>query len=262
VTEVDRLKADPFAFYARRILRLAALDAVDSDPTAAWRGNAVHDVLEAWMKEDDCMSATLRPRAEALLAGATAHPLMRALWQPRLMEAIDFIAAEVEKNRTRGRTPLAAEAKGEIGLAGVTLNGRADRIDRLADGSLVIVDYKTGQPPSGRAVAEGYSLQLGLLGLIAERGGFDAIHGAVAGFEYWSLARKAGRLGYVASPVGGRAGIDAADFTALAARNFAAAVEKWLTGTAPFTAKLHPEYAPYGDYDQLMRLDEWYGREG
>jgi len=24
---------------------------------------------------------------------------------------------------------------------------------------------------------------------------------------------------------------------------------------------LHPEHAPYGDYDQLMRRDEWYGRE-
>ena len=38
--------------------------------------------------------------------------------------------------------------------------------------------------------------------------------------------------------------------------------DKWLTGAEPFTAKLHPIYAPYGDYDQLMRLDEWYGREG
>ena len=33
-------------------------------------------------------------------------------------------------------------------------------------------------------------------------------------------------------------------------------------GEEPFVAKLHPEHAPYGDYDQLMRLDEWYGREG
>mgnify|MGYP006142135021 CR=1 FL=1 len=39
-----------------------------------------------------------------------------------------------------------------------------------------------------------------------------------------------------------------------------AAAGQWLTGSEPFTAKLHPEYAPYGDYDQLMRLDEWYGR--
>ena len=48
----------------------------------------------------------------------------------------------------------------------------------------------------------------------------------------------------------------------LAAAHFIAAAESWLTGAEPFTAKLHPEYAPYGDYDQLMRLDEWYGREG
>jgi ATP-dependent helicase/nuclease subunit B len=261
VTEVDRLKADPYAFYARRILALNRLDAVDADPTAAWRGSAVHEVLEKWMKEDDCDPARLRPRAEALLAGASAHPLMRALWQPRLIEAIDFIAAEVERNRAAGRRPLVAEAEGTCELAGVELRGVADRIDRCADGSLAIVDYKTGQPPSSRAVSEGYSLQLGLLGLIAERGGFAGIDGAAAAFEYWSLARKAGRLGYIASPVGGRSGLGAEEFTTLAARNFIAAADHWLNGSAPFTAKLHPEYAPYGDYDQLMRLDEWYGRE-
>ena len=262
VTEVDRLKADPFAFYARRILGLSALDPVDADPSAAWRGTAVHAVLEAWMKEDDCDPAKLRPRAEALLAGASAHPLMRALWQPRLIEAIDFVAAEVEKNRSEGRLPLKAEAWGSATVAGIELGGKADRIDRCADGGLAIVDYKTGKPPSNKAVAEGFALQLGLLGLIAEQGGFEGVEGAAACFEYWSLARKAGRLGYVASPAGGRGGLDAADFTALAARHFAAAAARWLTSDAPFTAKLHPEYAPYGDYDQLMRLDEWYGREG
>ena len=51
------------------------------------------------------------------------------------------------------------------------------------------------------------------------------------------------------------------EFVAIAIENFAEAAAEWLTGDAPFTAKLHPEYAPYGDYDQLMRLEEWYGRE-
>jgi len=262
VTEVDRLKADPYAFYARKMLGLRALDPVDADPSAAWRGSAVHAVLEAWMKEDDCDPARLRARAEALLTSQEAHPLMRALWQPRLTEAIDFIAAQVEANRAEGRRPLAAEAEGACDLAGVRLRGVADRIDRLADGGLAIVDYKTGTPPSGRSVRDGFSLQLGLLGLIAAHNGFDGIEGAAACFEYWSLARApSGALGYVKSPVGGRSGIDAADFTDMAARNFAFAAAQWLTGEAPFTAKLHPEYAPYGEYDQLMRLDEWYGRE-
>jgi len=262
VTEVDRLKADPFAFYARKLLALPSLDPVDADPTAAWRGSAVHRTLEAWMKEDDCEPSRLRGRAEALLREASAHPLMRALWQPRLLEAIDWIAAEVARNAEAGRRPLAAEAKGACELAGVSLYGEADRIDRLPGGGLAIVDYKTGMPPGPKAVAEGYSMQLGLLGLIAERGGFEGIEGLPELFEYWSLAKKAGKLGHVASPVGGRSGLDATDFTARAARNFIAAAEAWLTGDAPFTAKLHPEHAPYGEYDQLMRLDEWYGREG
>src|SRR5688500_20176680 len=79
------------------------------------------------MKEDDCAPDRLRPRAEALLAGASAHPLMRALWQPRLMEAIDFIAGEVEKNRKAGRRPLAAEAEGGCELAGVRLKRSEER---------------------------------------------------------------------------------------------------------------------------------------
>jgi ATP-dependent helicase/nuclease subunit B len=261
VTEVDRLKADPFAFYARRMLGLSPLDAIDADPGPAWRGSAVHEALEVWMKEDDCDPAKLRARAEALLASHGAHPVVRALWEPRLLEAIDWIAGEAARNRAAGRLPLRAEAFGEGEFAGISLYGVADRIDRLADGSLAIVDYKTGKAPSAKAVAEGFSMQLGLLGLLAEHGGFDGIEGVPACFEYWSLARAKGRLGHVTSPVGGRTGNAREEFTSLAERNFNAAAVRWLTGSEPFTARLHPEHAPWGDYDQLARVDEWYGRE-
>ncbi|WP_414899543.1 double-strand break repair protein AddB [Sphingomonas flavalba] len=266
VTDVDRLKADPFAFYARAVLRLAPLDPIDADPTAAWRGTAVHAVLEGWAKKDGWDPARLRPRAEAMLRRADAHPMLRALWAPRLLEAIDWIAAQLAAGLAEGRRPLIAEQWGQADVAGVTLGGRADRIDRLADGGLVIVDYKTGMPPSAKQVAAGYAQQLGLLGLIAERGGFGEIEGTAAGFEYWSLARgRDGGFGHVASPVdpaGARDRIVTADFTRHAADIFAAAAERWLTGDAPFVAKLSPEHAPYTDYDQLMRLDEWYGRDG
>ena len=53
VTSVDRLKADPFAFYAQAILG-CPLDPVDADHSAAWKGMAVHEVFEAWLKHDDC----------------------------------------------------------------------------------------------------------------------------------------------------------------------------------------------------------------
>lgn len=262
VTRLDRLKADPYAFYADAMLRLRRWEMVDADPSPAWRGSAVHLLFQHWIEEDRCDPATLRPRAEAMLAEIAAHPVLRALWAPRLMEAIDWIAGQVALDRAAGREPLVAEVKGRIEVAGITLEGTVDRIDRLPDGGLAIVDYKTGQPPSNRAVAEGYAMQLGLLGLIAERGGFPGVEGVPAAWEYWSLAAgKGGGLGQRVSPAGGK-GIEPAEFTARAAHVLADAVGQWLTGAAPFTAKLHPEYAPYGDYDQLMRLDEWYGRTG
>lgn len=264
VTKLDRLKADPFAFYADAMLKLRSWDAVDADPSAAWRGSAVHAVFEAWIKHDGGDPAKLRPRAEALLAETAAHPVLRTLWAPRLLEAIDWVAAEISADLVQGRRAIAAEVKGRIEIAGITLDGTVDRIDRLPDGSLAIVDWKTGKPPSKRAVAEGYSMQLGLLGLIAEEGGFgEDLRDDPTIFEYWSLAAKAGDLGYRATPVGLNKqgeGIDQADFTARAARVLTVAVEVYLNGDAPFVAKLHPEYSPYGDYDQLMRLDEWYGR--
>ncbi len=264
VTEVDRLKADPFAFYAQRVLGLRTLEPVDADPSAAWRGTAVHEILEAWARQDECAPDALRARAERMLADERTHPLMRALWWPRLEEAIDWIARKIADNRKDGREVLRAEGSGRVELAGVVLQGRYDRIDRAADGSLALVDYKTGKPPSTAAVRDGYSLQLGLLGIIAEAGGFEGVEGVAGGFEYWSLGRARDGFGYVATPCdpdGKRDRIVTADFTTVAERNFTAVAGKWLTGEEPFTAKLHPEYAPYADYDQLMRRDEWYGRE-
>ena len=62
--------------------------------------------------------------------------MLRALWAPRLLEAIDWIAELERKNRAEGRRPLKAEVTGEAVMAGMTVHGRADRIDRLADGTL------------------------------------------------------------------------------------------------------------------------------
>lgn len=265
VTRVDRLIADPYAFFASQILRLAPLDPVDADPGPAWRGDHVHRILELWFREDRCAPGALEPRARALFARADMHPVLRALWFPRLLEALHWVGAEVAQDAADGRRIALVEAKGEIRLGAVTLEGRADRIDRLADGSVAIVDYKTGKPPSARQVHAGYALQLGLLGLIAERGGFDGLGGpARAGaFEYWSTARGKGGFGYRQMPTragGARDRVATEELTAFAEGCFRAAAEKWLTGQAPFTADITPDLPRYGEYDQLMRLQEWYGR--
>jgi ATP-dependent helicase/nuclease subunit B len=257
VTHVDRLKADPFAFYANAILRLRLLDPPDADYSARWKGDEVHKVFEAWLKDDDCDPDKLRSRAERLIGDQSLHPILRALWAPRLLEAIDWIAELERLNQAEGRRPLKAEIKGEASLAGIRVHGRADRIDRLADGSLAIVDYKTGKPPARKAIEAGFALQLGLLGLIGRGGGFEDVSGEPEIFEYWSLIRDRGGFGKC---VRADKDMDEGEFLERAYRSFADAASRWLSGNEPFTAKLNPAYAPYGDYDQLMRLEEWYGR--
>ncbi|WP_313802010.1 double-strand break repair protein AddB [Sphingobium sp.] len=266
VTDVDRLKADPYAFYAKRILRLARLDPVDADAGPAWRGTAVHEILQQWAEAGSGDLADLEARARAMFDRPDVHPLLKALWQPRLIEAIRWIAAEVASDLAAGRKILSVETEGRAEIAGVTLTGKADRIDLLPDGKLGIVDYKTGKPPSARQVRAGYALQLGLLGLIAEQGGFPSTDAApvAGGFEYWSLAKKGDAFGYRESPVdpmGKRDKIITADFTSHVHAQFEDVATTYLTGSAPFDAQVNPEVANYGDYDQLMRLEEWYGRD-
>jgi ATP-dependent helicase/nuclease subunit B len=261
VTGLDRLRGDPYQFYANAILRLRSLDALDAEPRAAWKGTAVHDILDRWHKQGE-PAGMLRSIAEQVMDEMSAHPLMRALWRPRLLAALDWVGEAIAAQRDAGRQVLATEASGSILWRGVRLHGRADRIDRLADGNLAVVDYKTGQPPSGSRVEEGFALQLGLVGLIASEGGFPDIAGHALGFEYWSLAKQQGKdqFGYVTEPVlepPKKSGIPRDRFLPETARYLDDALDRWILGTEPFTARLNPDLPGYADYDQLMRLDEW-----
>ena len=161
------------------------------------------------------------------------------------------------------RHVLSNGARTEFLLEGDAVVVREGRT--LADGSLAVVDYKTGMPPSGKMVEQGFALQLGLIGLIAQGGGMDGVSGEPARFEYWSLGRNKERnFGYMKSPVKETArqtGIPLEDFLDKTEDFLREAIARWLLGSEPFTARLNPDLPGYSDYDQLMRLDEWQGRE-
>ncbi len=264
VTDFDRLMADPFAFYANKILRIKTLDPVDAEPSHAWRGSVVHDILEKWAKEDKCDPAKLMERSGNLLTNPALHPALRALWQPRIAQGLQWVAERTAELSVEGRNLLVAEqtVKGEI--EGVKLHGRADRIDQLSGGGIAIVDYKTGKAPTDKSVSNGFALQLGLIGYLVETGGIENVSGTAEAFEYWSLAKKYDKFGSVSTPVsdtGKNNKMLTYEFVAFAHEKASEAIRAWITGMKPFTAKLHPEYAPYADFDQLMRYEEWNGRE-
>jgi ATP-dependent helicase/nuclease subunit B len=266
VTDFDQLKSDPYSFYAKRILGLPVLEKVDAEPSYAWRGSLVHDILEKWFTHDNCAVDKLVARADALLAQEASDPLLRTLWQPRIAAGLRWVADETKRLMAEeGRVVAVAEQPGTVHIKGIAVRGRVDRIDRTADGDLVIIDYKTGTPPSTKQINAGFALQLGLIGYMAEALAIKGVSGTASHFEYWSLAKnKAKDFGFIAVPTSTRAADnkpERADFVAFAVEQAEAAIGKWILGNTPFTAKLHPEFALYGDYDQLMRLQEWNGRQ-
>ncbi len=263
-TGLDRLRGDPYQFYASSILRLSALDPLDADPTPAWRGEAVHAVLDAWHKAGGA-PGTLIPLARTMLDAMSAHPFMRGLWRPRLIAALEWVEEHSSTLRYQGRSVLGSELQGAIQIDGISIHGRADRIDRKEDGTLAVVDYKTGAPPSARQVENGFALQLGLLALMAERGGFTGIAGKASGFEYWSLGKRKGSDGFgeMVEPVlegTKKTGLKREEFVPETEVYLREAMARWILGNEPFTARLNPDLPVYSDYDQLMRLDEWQGR--
>ncbi|MBS3927859.1 MAG: double-strand break repair protein AddB [Sphingomonadales bacterium] len=264
VTAIDRLRGDPYQFYASAILRLRRLDPLDADPSAAWQGTVVHEVLKRWHQSGE-QPGELHAIAAEELSKMQAHPLVRSLWWPRLEKGLQWVVQQVSEARREGREVLKSEIDGEMTLAGVRVYGRADRIDRKADGKLVVVDYKTGKPPSGVQVEKGYALQLGTLGLIAAASGFAGVAGLPDGFEYWSLGKGAKSetgFGYISEPIadGRKKGLPRAEFLTETRRMLIEAIDRWIKGDEPFEARLNPDFAGYNDYDQLMRLDEWQAR--
>ncbi len=264
VTDADTLKADPYSFYAKAILKLSALDEPGAEPDARWRGTFLHDVLHRWGEDDGFAAGTLIPRLQSAFDHAGLHPVLRALWLPRFEEAAQSFEDKLAGLVANGRHPINTEVQGQIDLAGVSVKGRADRIDQLADGSIAIVDYKTGVAPSKKEIDAGMRLQLGLLGLMAERGAFAGVNGKASEFDYWSQAKNTTtkRYGKISSALGNtKSRTDPDDFLAQTLRHFEQVTANYLLGEAAFKAKLHPELA-YSEFDQLMRYDEWQGRDG
>ncbi|MEW4448175.1 PD-(D/E)XK nuclease family protein [Qipengyuania sp. JC766] len=265
VTALDRLRSDPYQFYAGQVLRLVQKDGLDAEPSPAWRGTVAHEILETWHKaRAEGAPRPMMEIADETLEQMNAHPLMRALWEPRLMRALQWVEQEIEGQE--GREPIAFEQWGSAEIRGVTVHGKVDRIDRMEDGSLAIVDYKTGGPPSNSQVEGGYALQLGTLGILAEMGAFEGVSGTPAAFEYWSLAssgKSETGFGYVATPIktgSRRGGIPPEEFLPQVHDHVEEALDRWILGAEPFTARLNPDASVYDTYDQLMRLEEWMGR--
>jgi ATP-dependent helicase/nuclease subunit B len=184
VTAIEDWLRDPYTIYAKYILRLDPLDPVDMPLSAADRGSAIHDALGEFTQTfatalPDRPALVLRGIGEKYFAPLMERPEARALWWPRFQRIAGWFA-DWELARRDDIERIAAEIRGAIKIPLdneriFTLSARADRIEQRRDGSFAILDYKTGQPPTGKQVRMGLSPQLTLEAAILREGGFDGI---------------------------------------------------------------------------------------
>jgi len=184
VTAIEDWLRDPYTVYAKYILKLAPLDPVDMPLSAADRGSAIHGALGEFTqifteRLPDDPARALRRIGEKHFAPLMQRPEARALWWPRFLRIAAWFA-DWERARRSDVSAIDAEIRGEIPIRldnarTFILSARADRIERRSDGSYAILDYKTGQPPTGKQVRMGLSPQLTLEAAILREGGFADI---------------------------------------------------------------------------------------
>ncbi len=265
VTQIERWLRDPYTIYARHILRLAPLDDIDADPGALDRGIVLHDVFEAFVRDNP--AGPLPPDAlPKLLALGRARfmdlahaPGVAALWWPRFERAAEaFVAREAGRRAAIRSSHVEVGGQIEIAAPGepFTLTGKADRIDLKRDGSAEILDYKTGSLPKVKDVASGFNPQLALEGLMLRRGGFAGLPAAdAAELTYWQVS--GGRTPLDARPAAGREAPAAALIDA-AETGLARLVAAYDDPAKAYAARPAGAYAlAYNDYAHLARIREW-----
>ena len=264
VTRIEHWMANPYAIFARDILRLEPMPDLGGAPEASVRGRIIHQALHRFAAaHPDTLpadiAAALIAEAEGGLQRLAAHPRVAAFWRPRFARFAHWFAAS-EPTRRAGMARTQSETSGALALTApggpFRLTARADRIDVLGGGDLVITDYKTGAIPTDTRVISGLAPQLPLEAAIAAEGGFEGVaKGAVTLLRFISATGG--------EPPGLERIVKTEDVTALAAQTLAGLsrlIERFDDPSTPYASLRRPAFAGtarYDDYAHLARVKEW-----
>lgn len=265
VTEAETLRRDPYAIYAKKVLKLRPLDALIRDPGPAERGTLIHAIMELLVTENiDARKPNaleqLTEKAEALFKEARLPRDIELVWWPRIEKLLPEIIRDEAENSLSHRY---AEAKARpIQLKGtnVTLSGRADRIEQT--GRLThIIDYKTGPTPSKKQAQTLIAPQLPLEGFLMAEGAFEGIEKAMPEDLIYSRLKADGMVHREPLSRGRSAKepVDIPELITKARDRFTEVLQHLAQEPNGFISRNIPfkegDYA--GDYDHLARYLEW-----
>ncbi len=256
VTEIETWLRDPYAIYAKHVLKLRPLDALDEAIGPLERGTALHKALELFIRDvkgalPDNALDRLVALADEVFEQAGIPKAALALWRPRFEGAArGFI--KFEQQRRAGIATSHLEIKGTLAIGDFTLSGIADRIDVLANGEAAILDYKTGAAPSKKQVENLLSPQLPLEAAILAGGGFADI-GSHATQDLIYLSLSSEKSARTPRTIEGASDLAKQAVDALQRR-----IAWFNERDTPYRSRVRPYRADIaGDYDHLARVREW-----
>ncbi len=260
VTEIETWLRDPYAIYARHVLKLRPLGELDEPVGPLMRGTALHKAMEEFIAQypgelPEDAAAKLSDIADAVFARAGIPKAALAVWRPRFRGAAQGFMT-VERERRSGIERSYVEKFGTRTFTSeggdFVLSGQADRIDIRKDGQAAILDYKTGATPTRLQVEELLSPQLPLEAAILAEGGFPEIGKRLTEeLIYLSLAdgKKASRPVQIEN---------AQALAAEAAQKLAQRIARFDDKDTPYLSRVRPYRTDsVGDYDHLARVREW-----
>ncbi|MEZ5998126.1 MAG: double-strand break repair protein AddB [Hyphomonas sp.] len=260
VTRVDTLQRDPYAIWAEQVLGLSALESMNAELGPAPRGTAIHKAIElfelAGAKTPDRLAGLL---AERLGMAGEPEPVLVARGAVLRKMAEWYVNWRADR-QIDGKPAL--EVKGaldfDFGGEAFRLSGTADRIERRPDGSLVIVDFKTGNPPTDREINVGLSQQMPLQAIIAARGGYkDVLAAPVSELEYVAMKAKPD-----ARTIGNSNALPAGpmELAEKAEEGLARLILAYRSNDAVFLSAPRVQFVKYDNgFNRLARRAEWAG---
>ncbi len=262
VTRVEKLISNPYFLYAEKVLALEPLDPLAKPLTAADRGSLVHDALRNFAQAcpgvlgDDALDRLLAVGRE-LFAPWFYEPRVQAFWWPQFERIAPWFIEQEREWRARTRSQhCECEGRAVLHIDGreFTLTARADRIDRLSDGTVRIIDYKTGEPPTYKAVDNGFAPQLPLEAWLAAQGAFSGC--AACEVSELVFARLSGGLVPGEIRLAGKQ--SPADSAAAAHSGLLQLLRDYASPLTPYVAlDTGQDYCEPGDAHHLARTREW-----
>ncbi len=188
ITDIAKLIRDPYSIYARKILKLKALNKIDYEPANAEFGSFIHEILEKFIKQPDQEIGNFLNKAKKIFLKYFPNQELGLIWWPKFENIFSsFLDHELNLSINNNDVEIPVKLQFDISGQQVIINGKIDRLIFDQNNLAKIIDYKTGAYPSRSEVICGLEPQLTIsaLALIADQ---KLSLKTISNLEYWKLS--------------------------------------------------------------------------